>query len=208
MQREAAIARALGIVAVGGGTAAGARRAAERAVARGATALISFGIAGGLDPALLPGALVIPARIVAGDATWPTDAALTAALGGPTAAALAGAEAAVATPAAKAALASATGGAAVDMESAAVAEVAAARGVRFAALRAVADPAARRLPAVALHALTEDGRPALGRVLAGVLRAPWVVPSLLQLARDARAAERALGRAVGGLPNLAADPRF
>ncbi len=32
-----------------------ARRAAEGAVAEGATALMSFGLAGGLDPALAPG---------------------------------------------------------------------------------------------------------------------------------------------------------
>jgi hypothetical protein len=55
LKAEALLARRLGVpVMIGGGTAAGAEMAARRAVAEGATALVSFGLAGGLDPSLRP----------------------------------------------------------------------------------------------------------------------------------------------------------
>ena len=40
-----------------------ARAGAERLLAEGAGALVSFGIAGGLDPVLMPGDLVLPERV-------------------------------------------------------------------------------------------------------------------------------------------------
>ena len=59
LQAEARIARRLGWpVAVGGGTASGAADAVQRLIASGATAVVSIGLAGGLDPALRPGAIL------------------------------------------------------------------------------------------------------------------------------------------------------
>ena len=58
---EARIARRLGWkVAIGGGAAAGAEAAARRLIDEGSDALVSFGLAGALDPALRPGALIVP----------------------------------------------------------------------------------------------------------------------------------------------------
>src|SRR4051812_35548265 len=63
-------------IATAGASAARAEASAEQLIARGATALISFGIAGGIDPDLRPGALVLASEVVAEDGTrWPTSAA-------------------------------------------------------------------------------------------------------------------------------------
>ena len=65
---EARVARPLGWpIAIGGGTVAGAEAAAERLVREGVTALVSFGIAGGLDPALRPGTIVVPQEVLMDD---------------------------------------------------------------------------------------------------------------------------------------------
>ena len=80
LRAEALLARRLGVpVVIGGGTAAGAEAAARRAVvAAGATALVSFGLAGGLDPGLRPGALVVPTAVLCGDRSFAADPALMA----------------------------------------------------------------------------------------------------------------------------------
>ena len=69
-------ARCGGLLRAGGGTPAGAERAARQLVAEGAGALVSFGLAGGLDPALRPGALVVPARITLPDESMATALAM------------------------------------------------------------------------------------------------------------------------------------
>ena len=63
LEAEARIARRAGLdaLAAGGGPGA-ATRAADDLVRRGATALLSFGIAGGLDPALRTGTVVVGRR--------------------------------------------------------------------------------------------------------------------------------------------------
>src|SRR5208282_3321832 len=122
---EARLARSPGWpIAIGGGTAGGARLAAERLVSDGVTALISFGLAGGLDPALRAGSLLVPGAIMMDGQRLPTDRTVSERLGGVSIPLLLGARDAVASAAAKAALFAATGAAAVDLESGAVACVA------------------------------------------------------------------------------------
>src|SRR6202040_3593731 len=65
-----------------------------------------------------------------------------------------------------------TGAIAVDLESVVVARASAALGIPFVVLRAIADPATRELPPAALVPLDDDGKPALARVLASVMRRP------------------------------------
>ena len=165
-------------------------------MARGVAGLVSFGLAGGLDPALAAGALVVPSRVIEAGLSYATDPALSARLGGMMQRhALAG-SAILADPAAKRAARAATGAAIIDLESGAVARVATRHNLPFAVLRAVCDPAGRTLPPLALAALDAGGRIGSGRVLASLLRQPWQIPALLGLAGDAMRARLALAAAV------------
>jgi len=194
---EARIARRLGwTVAIGGGTTQGAEAAARRLVAGGADALVSLGLAGGLDPALRPGTLIVPSAVIAGDARWPTDADLSQRLGGTTGHVLLGSDAAVAGVADKRRLHRCSGAVAVDMESGAVARVAAAHTIPFAVLRAICDPAERALPPAALAALDAGGAIVIRRVIASLAAHPGQLRALLRLAADASAARRSLAARV------------
>ncbi len=191
---EARIAARLGHpVAIGGGTAEGATRAAQHLIDQGATALLSFGIAGGLDPALSPGTLINPVAILDGPTRYPTTPTLIP-WAPPPAHILAGTDTPAATAREKATLHQ-TGAVAVDMESHAVARLATAHNLPFAALRAIADPATTTLPCAALIPLT-DGRPNLPRILVSLATNPAQLPQLLHLARHAAAAHAALRKAI------------
>ena len=193
LRAEARIARRAGWpVGIGGGTASGADRAARELVAQGVIALVSFGLAGGLDPALRAGDLVIPSHVLLAGSLLPTDPALLGRADGST---LLCGETEVASAAEKRHLFEMTGAGAVDLESGAVARVALQHGLRLAALRAICDPATRDLPPAALVALDARGAIGLLRVLRSLVARPAQLPALLGLARDAAAARRSLVRA-------------
>lgn len=193
MSAEARIAARSGFpVAVGGGTAAGAEAAATRLIGQGVTALVSFGLAGGLDPMLRPGLVVVPSAVLADGARLLADGAVAGRFGGLTGHVLLAGTAVVADAAAKAALFRSTGAAAVDLESGAVASVALAHGLAFAVVRAICDPAERDLPPAALVALDSAGAIGLIRVARCVIGQPGQIPGLLALSRDAARARRAL----------------
>lgn len=179
-------------VRIGGGTPTGAADAALRLLAGGATGLVSFGLAGGLDPALRPGAVVVPHAILSNGESFAADAALAAPFGGLTDHTLLAGSAVAASMADKRALFAATGTCAIDLESSSVAEAARRCGVPFAVVRAICDPAERGLPPAALVALDAAGVIGISRVLRSVLAQPSQVPALLALARDAALARRAL----------------
>ncbi|MCW8085004.1 phosphorylase family protein [Sabulicella glaciei] len=163
------------------------------------TAILSFGLAGGLDPALPPGTLLIAAGLWgegSADAGW--SLRLAAATGAVPALLVGGAEAVV-TPAAKAALRAQTGAAAVDMESAIALRHALRRGIPFAALRAVGDPADAGVPPSALAGMTPEGDVAPGRVLLSLLRRPGDLPGLLRVARHSGTAMKRLRLAARAL---------
>jgi adenosylhomocysteine nucleosidase len=193
---EARIVHRLGLpVAVGGGTTAGAHAAACSLMSAGASALISFGLAGGLDPALRPGAIIVPSTVIACGDRFAADMNLSRMLGGVTDDVVFAAGAVITSVTEKRRLHQRTGATAADLESGAVARVAAARGVPFAVLRAICDPAERALPPAALAAL--DARGAIGaigawRVAVSLVARPAQLPGLLALAADAVAARRSL----------------
>ena len=205
LEAEARIARRWAVpVAVGGGTPAGAEAAALRLASQApgppvlrpqVLGLVSFGLAGGLDPALRPGDLLIPATILDAGQTWSTDPALNTMLGGCTGHVLRGGGTILATPAQKHAARQA-GAHAVDLESAAVARVATRLGLPFAALRAICDDATRALPRAALIALDNTGRIGFLRIAAAILARPSDIPALIALGRDAARARTALIRRV------------
>ncbi len=197
---EARLAAPLGTTRAGGGTPEGARQAAEYLIAQGATALISFGLAGGLNPALRAGSLIIPAAVGAAA----TDPFLTGALGGPLGTLHAGREI-VTTAAEKARLYAITCADAIDLESGEVAAIAAVHGVKFAALRAICDQADSTLPPAAIIAVDARGAIALARVAASVLRQPGQLPALLRLAGHAAGARAALQRRVREIGQISSE---
>jgi len=200
LRAEANLLRPLrAYVFVGGGTVSGAAIATEAAIASAPSALISFGLAGGLAPSLTAGTLVIPSTILWRGQRYPTDPRLTVALGGPTIKTLLAGEIIAATASGKAALYEATGAEAIDLETGPMAEAAAASGIPFAALRATCDPAGRDLPPAALAALNATGAIALTRVLRSLARRPAQLPALLALAGDAARARKALRASVAQL---------
>ncbi|MDX1575039.1 MAG: hypothetical protein R3285_02525 [Kiloniellales bacterium] len=185
-----------------------AREGARRLLSEGAGALVSFGIAGGLDPSLKPGDLVLADEVVspgrdpiAADPAlrdqWrrAAEAAGLPCVGGR----LLGAPRVLAGVADKEAWHRSSGALAVDMESYAVAGVAAGAGAPFVAVRAIADPAGRPLPRAVAENMGPDGRPRLGHVVLGLGRRPWEVTVLLRLRRDTGAALASLRRLAGGL---------
>ncbi len=190
---EARIAARFGFpVATGGGTPAGAIDAAARLVARGAGALVSFGLAGGLDPVLRPGAVIVPATVLLAGTVYVADPALAARFGGLTGHRLLAGTAIAPHAAGKRDLYVSTQAHAIDLESGGVAKIAAAHGLPFVVVRAICDPAERDLPPAALLALDPQGGIGPLRVLLSILRQPGQLPGLLNLAADAGRARRAL----------------
>ncbi len=154
--------------------------------------VISFGVAGGLDPALRSGDVVVATEVLSGDTRFLADMALNEEMvasatlkrrkivrGG-----LAGVEQVIAARACKAALRSETGASAVDMESHIAAAYATKAGIPFAALRVISDPAHRALPELAKTAVKPNGDIDLRKVLRGVARNPLTLRSLVSTGID------------------------
>ena len=162
--------------------------------------VISFGVAGGLDPELKSGAVVIATEVMAGDRRWIAATSLSdeliagAGIGRQTVfrGGLVGVEKVVTGQAGKAALRSATGAAAVDMESHIAADYAHKAGLPFAALRVVSDPASRALPELATSAIKPNGDIDLRKVLRGIARNPSTIRALVSTGRDFNRALRSL----------------
>jgi adenosylhomocysteine nucleosidase len=194
----------LRVSGVGGDNAA---RAARELVAAGAGALLSWGVAGGLDPALSCGAVLLPAEVLrpasadkllppqryATCRMWRERVAAALQPHAPAAGALLTSALPVAAADLKVRLFRATGAVAVDMESAAVAQVAAEHELPFITLRVVLDTASVSLPGSVMRTLEPGnaGRAGLWRAVA-LLGAPADWGALLRLAAAYRLARRAL----------------
>lgn len=190
------------IVLCSGGDAGQAAECARRLLAEGAEGLLSFGLAGGLDPTLRPGAVIFAEHVIGPDGDhWPVDSTWRDAI-----LAVSGADALVTgdvvgsdkplrSVSEKANLFAKTDARAVDMESHAVAREADELGAPFVVLRVVADAATRALPRSALAGLGPDGRLRPGAVLGQLALRPWELAALLALACDTNLALRALRRA-------------
>jgi hopanoid-associated phosphorylase len=182
-----------------------ATRAALALVAAGARSLLSFGLAGALDPALHAGALLLPAAVTDGTGAvhrtcegWRERLAAHA---GASAAHHGGTLLSVAQPlmtaSAKSEAWGRTHACAVDMESFAIGTVAMHQQVNFAVARVVVDTAVDSLPRSVTRATDSRGELNYPRLISGLLRSPAEMLALLRLARRYRMAMgslRQLGR--------------
>jgi hopanoid-associated phosphorylase len=179
--------------------------------------VISFGVAGGLDPSLESGDVVVATDVVDGESRWQAGLALSeelidgSGLGGQKVvrAGLAGVEQVVVAQAGKAALHAATGASAVDMESHIAAAYATKAGLPFAALRVISDPATRALPAIARSAIKPNRTIDLKKVSGGLARNPLTLHALVSTGIDFNRALRSLrgcrGFLLGGGSLVPAD---
>jgi len=175
---------------------------ANRLAASGVHALVSWGSAAGLDPALVPGTIVLPSRVLSAsgaafeaDQLWLRRIAEALSPSVPVSSGhLAEAASVLADAEAKAGLGRQTGAVAADMESAAVARAAVEAGMPWIAVRVIADPAGQALPAAVLGAIGEDGAIDPAAVIRSAVTSLTGVRSLLQLRRHHVAAGRSMRR--------------
>ncbi len=189
LKAEANMVRDLGPVAIGGEEAA-------RSLVGRVGALISFGLAGGLHPRLLPGYLLIPRAVRIGRESFDCDPKLVEAFGGSTCDSLLAVDKVVASRSRKASLYQISQSAGVDMESGGVVKVAREHNLPFAVVRAVCDPHDRSLPPVAQHALDAAGQIRYKFILKSLAVHPWEIADLFKLARDAHKARQGLEKAL------------
>ena len=191
------------LLAVSGIGRDAAERAAHALVDAGVAALMTFGMAGGLDPALGAGSVVLPRELIAADGmrflasrSWRERvAAAVSPLRAVSAGNLLTSAAAIDTALGKSAAFRATGAAAVDMESAPVAAIALHHNLPFIAVRVIVDTAADTLPRAVVNA-SRLGKVQIGRLIAGLIQAPGEIGALIRLARRYRIAMRSL-RGIG-----------
>jgi adenosylhomocysteine nucleosidase len=203
------------LIAISGMGLAAAAAGTARLLAAGAGALMSFGMAGGLDPTLAAGCLFLPSAVsspagarFACHPAWHGELARALAPA-VTPGHLATVHAPLASVADKAALRQATGARAVDMESSAVAELAQRHALPFIAVRVIIDDAQEELPAAIAAATGGDGQVAGWRVFMHLLRHPGEAAAVMRLARAYAAANATLARVAAsgalrhGLPGAA-----
>jgi len=203
------------LLAVSGMGRAAAAHSARALIDAGADALVSWGMAGGLDPALTAGTIFLPSEVISRDGVEMTTAtAWRERLG----AAIADQDTqqkpvkiqgrlltslkAVASAAEKAMLFRETRAAAVDMESLAVAEAAQTRQLPFIAVRVIVDSAQDALPRAVTAAADVEGHLKVWRLMAALARTPTDLAALMRLAQRYRAANRSLA-AVARVGSLA-----
>lgn len=168
-----------------------ARAAAEVLISLGATALLSWGTAAALDPALKSGTLMLSDKVFSADGqAFQVDKEWQDSVSRSLASSLnihhgTICESAVIldSPAAKAGLYAQNGCKAVDMESAALAQLASERGVPFLSLRYIVDPFDMTLPASLMASLDTEGQVRPMRLLGQLILHPGDIVSLLRLGR-------------------------
>lgn len=199
---EAHIAeQAANVTAVaGGGNAAILERRLLESAQKGARAIMSFGLAGALDPALKAGDTCIGSTVETVQGRLATDpqwlAAICAKLPDAKPVPVLGTDTAVTSAAAKRDHFARSGCRIVDMESHVAGRVAEKLGLPFAVLRVISDSARSDLPPAAVAGMRPDGRTDLPAVLGSLARNPRQLPALIQLAVATGKARQGLLRCV------------
>lgn len=193
-----------------GAGAENARKAAELAIEKGATKLMSWGCAAALSPDLKMGDLVLAESLISSDgqeisvnATWHQHAKKV--LGSEIIAykgALIASEKIVSSAQEKQAIFEKTGAIALDMESGAIAKVATHYALPFLVIRAIADPASMDLPNALENALNEKGEVAITRILKSIVLNPKEIPHLIQVGQYFQIAKKTLSNTAKNLTKI------
>jgi adenosylhomocysteine nucleosidase len=186
-------------VRVGGVGAEHARRAARALIADGAQALISWGTAAALAPALGVGTLVLADRVVGDSVPLVPDLAWTARVAESLHGVVPVVRGTLACPTdvlrnanEKRALADRSGAIAADMESAAIGAVAREAGLPWIVVRAVSDAADTVVPSSVVDAIDQHGALSWTRLLGALLRKPTDLAAFPALARGMQLAGRTM----------------
>jgi adenosylhomocysteine nucleosidase len=200
------------LVAVSGMGLEAAAASSRALIQAGAGALVSWGMAGGLDPGLAAGAILLPTEIVSLEGavvetatSWRKRVAERIGSRDVITGRLLTSTMAVGSIADKSRLFRETGAAAVDMESLAVAEAARVHQLPFLAVRVIVDSASDALPRAVTAAANDKGHLHVWRLMGALAREPAELAPLIRLAQRYRAANRSLA-AVARVGALAPYP--
>jgi adenosylhomocysteine nucleosidase len=188
------------MVSLSGRGANRARSAAQILLEKGATALVSWGFAGGLLPWVSTGSLILPESIIAPDqSVYHVDPVWHERLCsrletyvGLYRGTIAESAVVLADCAEKTAFFHRTGALAVDMESASIALAAKEARVPFIVIRAILDGMEVVIPRSALNSIDEFGRVHPSRLLSCLVRRPAEFMTLVRLGRNFQAARATL----------------
>lgn len=202
LESEAAIARRLKEtdVAVAGARPQKARWLGRELVKRGAKRLMSFGIAGGLEPGLPIGSTIIGTQVVSVDGTWQCDGQwineLSQKLPEAHCGGVWGSEFLVPTAREKRTLYEKSRCLIVDMESQCAAQIASEANIPLAVVRVVCDSSDMDVPQLVMAAISEDGSINIGKALWHVMRNPKQIPDLLHVGKGTGRALRILENSI------------
>ena len=181
------------IIACAGASPERAERLSLDLVEQGCRALLSFGIAGALDPSLKVGDIVVASGVIgatndvrATSDSWRNGviSILSDQVRSVSEGLIYGSDTAIASAREKSEIHQKTGALCVDMETHRLARVALETSTPFLVIRVISDDANQTIPTAALGVIGIDGKPQIGRVLSRVLRSPWQIPALIQLSKD------------------------
>lgn len=173
------------ILVTGMGAAAAERAVKARLAGGDWSAVLTCGFAGGLNPALAHGAVLLDAG-----EEFPLCPELLKA--GAVPARFHCAERVAVTAYEKATLRERTGADAVEMESGVIRRLCQERGIPSATVRVISDIAQEDLPLDFNALVRADGKLSLGRLAGAVLRRPRKIPALMALGRRSKSAARRL----------------
>lgn len=198
-------------IRISGANSAVAFEQARELAAQGCGALVSFGIAGGLDPRIRAGSLILANEVITKEGErFRVDENARKALHklvglrihishSP----MLGTNRLILSSRRKVNLFVDTGAAAVDMESLAVARAATDAGIPFLVVRTISDTAYQRLPLSVHGVIAPDGRSRPMKAVRNLLNRPHDLSAMLRLLRGSKAAHKCLRRvAMSGGPWL------
>ncbi|MDY0882841.1 hypothetical protein ACFPL7_07765 [Dongia soli] len=205
LQAEAKIVRGLPCLVVsGGGRADMTRRKIDGLIEAGVQGLVSFGIAGAVDPAMKTGDVVVSATVIdaegrryVGDPAWLEK--ILSHLPGSHHGDLYGSDHMISTAADKAQILKQYACIAVDMESHHTARAATRHQLPFIVIRAIADTASEHLPEALAAGVDAEGKTRVWPIIAALLTGRLSIGAVL---RAGRSSGRALASLRQSRPSL------